>query len=530
MVRRRIVASLSFSFVVAFVSILIFGCWFQFGGTQEIIAPVVVDDSEREGPRLFFHVSDFHYDPLADPVLYNSSTSCRSESEFRRKLRDMASDEVEKQRRGAELQSSLLKRRGTQQDTGMYGRFGCDSPMTLVEATLQEMKRVWATPDWIFITGDLAAHGLPNRGEAMEATTRMMKRAFPDVPLYFCFGNNDVAETNYQMDCSSEWLEFAYSLWGKYIPDDQKKTFLQMGAYRVNISHSQQPSVFETKKAPLRLLVLNTMLYSVRSNHKYEKDPCGQFEWMENELQEARNDSAKVYLMSHIMPGTDSYGFTPLWNFDQNARYFDLLQEYSDVIAGQFYGHVHNDEFRVYGESAPGEKKSVPEIPQERQQRQLQQGQELKIVKGEKQETLQGLVNPAVSPIYGNNPEFRLTSYNPETFAISDYRIHYMDLLESNEQETPIWNFLYSFESYHVGEADKKGLSLLYDRLFENEEDFDNWYSYRGALGNLENGIPEQGSPGWACLLCALSATDQDSFEKCIEGEEVTKYQCSNVH
>ena len=116
----------------------------------------------------------------------------------------------------------------------------------------------------------------------------MMKRAFPDVPLYFCFGNNDVAETNYQMDCSSEWLEFAYSLWGKfvlffslfsspfslnsffrYIPDDQKKTFLQMGAYRVNISHSQQPSVFETKKAPLRLLVLNTMLYSVRSNHKY---------------------------------------------------------------------------------------------------------------------------------------------------------------------------------------------------------------------------------------------------------------------
>ena len=32
------------------------------------------------------------------------------------------------------------------------------------------MKRVWATPDWIFITGDLAAHGLPNRGEAMEVS------------------------------------------------------------------------------------------------------------------------------------------------------------------------------------------------------------------------------------------------------------------------------------------------------------------------------------------------------------------------
>mmetsp|Transcript_24562 Transcript_24562/g.33756 ORF Transcript_24562/g.33756 Transcript_24562/m.33756 type:complete len:415 (+) Transcript_24562:1-1245(+) len=414
----------------------------------------------------------------------------------------------------------------------MYGRFGCDTSLSLLNATVEEMKKVWENPDWIFISGDLAAHGLSDRASPMLTTTNKLKEEFPNVPLYFCFGNNDVALEDYQMDCSSDWFGFAYSLWGEYIPNDQEETFLQMGAYRVNISHSDPPfpAFTEKGKAPLRLLVLNTVLYAVESNHHDENDPCGQFEWMENELQEARNDSAKVYLMSHIMPGTDSYGFTPLWNFDQNARYFDLLQEYSDVIAGQFYGHVHNDEFRVYGESAPGEKKSVPEIPQERQQRQLQQGQELKIVKGEKQETLQGLVNPAVSPIYGNNPEFRLTSYNPETFAISDYRIHYMDLLESNEQETPIWNFLYSFESYHVGEADKKGLSLLYDRLFENEEDFDNWYSYRGALGNLENGIPEQGSPGWACLLCALSATDEDSFVSCIMDEGVTEVQCSKVH
>ena len=127
------------------------------------------------------------------------------------------------------------------------------------------------------------------------------------------------------------------------------------------------------------------------------------------------------------------YFFSYSFPFSKNLSLFfqDLLQEYSDVIAGQFYGHVHNDEFRVYGESAPGEKKSVPEIPQERQQRQLQQGQELKIVKGEKQETLQGLVNPAVSPIYGNNPEFRLTSYNPETFAISGLLLFFSLLIFS---------------------------------------------------------------------------------------------------
>ena len=54
-----------------------------------------------------------------------------------------------------------------------------------------------------------------------------------------------------------------------------------------------------------------------------------------------------------------------------------------------------------------------------------------------------------------------------------------MDLVASNEQETPIWNALYSFDEYRVGEAAQEGLSLLYKRLFENEDEFDTWYSYR---------------------------------------------------
>ena len=42
-----------------------------------------------------------------------------------------------------------------------------------------------------------------------------------------------------------------------------------MGAYRVNISHSDPPfpAFTEKGKAPLRLLVLNTVLYAVESNH-----------------------------------------------------------------------------------------------------------------------------------------------------------------------------------------------------------------------------------------------------------------------
>eukprot|EP00008_Paramoeba_atlantica_P008469 CAMPEP_0201486672 /NCGR_PEP_ID=MMETSP0151_2-20130828/10735_1 /ASSEMBLY_ACC=CAM_ASM_000257 /TAXON_ID=200890 /ORGANISM="Paramoeba atlantica, Strain 621/1 / CCAP 1560/9" /LENGTH=435 /DNA_ID=CAMNT_0047871447 /DNA_START=137 /DNA_END=1444 /DNA_ORIENTATION=+ len=435
-------------------------------------------------------------------------------------MKNMLKDEVE---RALQFHSSSSKLQ--QQDSGMYGRFGCDTSLSLLNATVEEMKKVWENPDWIFISGDLAAHGLSDRASPMLTTTNKLKEEFPNVPLYFCFGNNDVALEDYQMDCSSDWFGFAYSLWGEYIPNDQEETFLQMGAYRVNISHSDPPfpAFTEKGKAPLRLLVLNTVLYAVESNHHDENDPCGQFEWMKNELQEARNDSAKVYLMAHIMPGIDSYEFTPAWNPNQSASFFDILTEYSDVIIGQFYGHVHHDEFRVFGEPNPDEQY------QHHQQQQEEETKERE-VRGEQQEPFQGLVNPAISPIFGNNPAFRLSAYNPKTFAILDYQIHYMDLVASNEQETPIWNALYSFDEYRVGEAAQEGLSLLYKRLFENEDEFDTWYSYRTALGDLQDGIPEPGTPGWACLLCALSATDEDSFVSCIMDEGVTEVQCSKVH
>lgn len=40
-----------------------------------------------------------------------------------------------------------------------------------------------------------------------------------------------------------------------------------------------------------------------------------------------------------------------------NRKYLSLVQSYSDVIAGQFFGHAHTDSFRViyddFGKFAP---------------------------------------------------------------------------------------------------------------------------------------------------------------------------------
>lgn len=57
--------------------------------------------------------------------------------------------------------------------------------------------------------------------------------------------------------------------------------------------------------------------------------------------------------MGHIPPGsterirggtyTENLSFTDR----HNRRYIDLVVKYSHVIAGQFFGHLHTDAFRV---------------------------------------------------------------------------------------------------------------------------------------------------------------------------------------
>jgi hypothetical protein len=61
----------------------------------------------------------------------------------------------------------------------------------------------------------------------------------------------------------------------------------------------------------------------------------------------------KVYLVGHMPPGVDERqngGISPFHDVFQerfNQRYIRLVQKYSDIIVGQFFGHLHSDSFRI---------------------------------------------------------------------------------------------------------------------------------------------------------------------------------------
>lgn len=55
----------------------------------------------------------------------------------------------------------------------------------------------------------------------------------------------------------------------------------------------------------------------------------------------------QVYIVGHSAPGTD---LRPAYNslsVDANAKYLRTIRRHAKIIAGQFFGHLHADTFRV---------------------------------------------------------------------------------------------------------------------------------------------------------------------------------------
>lgn len=57
--------------------------------------------------------------------------------------------------------------------------------------------------------------------------------------------------------------------------------------------------------------------------------------------------------MGHVPPGADErQGGAPppahaAFSEENNRRYLRLVRKYAKIIAGQFFGHLHSDSFRI---------------------------------------------------------------------------------------------------------------------------------------------------------------------------------------
>lgn len=62
-------------------------------------------------------------------------------------------------------------------------------------------------------------------------------------------------------------------------------------------------------------------------------DPGGMLKWMEEVLRQAEKNNDKVYILGHIPPNAAIV--------EWGRRYNALVDRFSYIIRGQFFGHSH---------------------------------------------------------------------------------------------------------------------------------------------------------------------------------------------
>lgn len=418
----------------------------------------------------FLHVSDIHLDPFYNQSM-DKDTYCHNSN-------------------GSKTTADYK---------APYGRIGCDSPEWLWESTLQAMKSKGA--DFMLLTGDSAAHGMtdtqgsPKVLHAMSLVSSKAHEMFPDIPIFPCFGNNDLPG-HYILPNSSEWYETVLSYWSPLIlcskcppnvtktttPEKLKKTFLNGGYYSANIANKK-----------MVVLVLNTMYwYDIKyTDPLVDKIAENQFVWLEEQLILAKRRKRKALIMSHIPPGGDPFDFSYFWISKYTKRFVNIVGKFNTIIAGQFYAHTHKHDFRLQILNSTG------------------------AATEEKSSKSFALQTASVSPVYANNPAFKVFKLDTKKKAVLDYDQFYLDLVVATEFSNPVWQFDYTFSKKFPSKRkviDADRINELNQQLI-SQTDGRFWNSYiKGTTANYQTGQYDRFP-----LYCVMRYVFKEDFEKCRE-------------
>ena len=349
-------------------------------------------------------VSDIHFEPFWDPAKA-ARLEAAPASEWNAILAEPAS--ADQAARFAELQTTC-------------GVHGTDTPYPLYESSLKAIHSDASGAKFIVLSGDLISHDFscafktmfPTAGpegyrafveKTIDYVMSGLRGALPGVPVYAALGNNDSDCGDYQLDPDSAFLaETGKSLTADVPAKDRaeaQRTFAEGGFYSARL-----PAPLERT----RILVLDDLFMSRRyASCSGKPDPApaaAQITWLNRQLEVARKNHEKVWVMSHIPPGVNPYatatkvldlcsGGKPQMFLNSEALP-DAMANYGDVIELAIFAHTHMDEMRLLKPAAGAQA----------------QGVAIKMV-------------GSISPIDGNNPSFTIAEIDAATAQLKDYQV-----------------------------------------------------------------------------------------------------------
>ena len=441
-------------------------------------------------------VSDIHFEPFGDPAKAPQLAAAPA-SQWQAIL--AAPPSPDQQKRFQALQQACNVR-------------GADTSFALFESSLKAMRSHATGVGFVAVSGDLVSHAFqceyhelfphspPGGYRAFAEKTLAyvmgeLNTAFPGRPVYLALGNNDSDCGDYRLDAHSEFLEAVGMEVTRSFPAAERaaaeESFAAGGYYSVSL-----PAPIENA----RLLVLNDLFMSknyAACNGKADTGAAdAELAWLRQQLDDARANKQKIWVMGHIPPGVDVYstakrmtnicgGQKPVM-FLSSEKMADVLSANGDVIELTIFAHTHMDELRLLKENGQTPPSSL--------------GIAVKMV-------------PSISPIHGNSPSFVVAQVDRSSAALKDYRV----FVASNQTGVNAkWTEEYDFaRSFHAAEFTSSSVSKLVSRFATDPS-----AATEASQAYIRNFLAGTSSPllslVWPEYVCSLSNDTAQAFKDCV--------------
>ena len=482
-------------FLVLGNAIWLSGCG---GGNTAPVTPVTPSSSYT-----VMALSDIHFNPLADPTLFTSLEAADASG----------------------WQSIFENATVTPPST-----FGQDTNYPLLVLTLASVKQNLGASPVVIYSGDMLGHLLPEWFCALYSSPQLpltnppaacsldstgtaamqkfldktvlfvsmqIRAAVGNVPVIFVPGNIDT-----------------YSPYGTgpdatFLSDNANTFYTQLLNSSVD-SASFQSSFTTLGSYSAPLLGSKVLVIALDSNPFAQSpylpplDPYAELTWLDSQLASAQAAGQKVWLIMHVPPGANTTataqnkanGVAPypqgddeaamMWEPQYQIEFLQILAKYPGLIAMGITGHTHMDEFRV-----------------------LSTG-----------DVLYGV--PGISPVFGNNPAFKIFTMAQATEMPMDYQSFNYDLTASPAPAE--FNSLYAFSAAYGASPNtslESSLQQLYPQLTPTAPGTASFIHYYDS-GNAST-IPVLNVPwnmintgNWSFVSCGFSQMDEQAYVDCV--------------
>lgn len=446
-----------------------------------------------QGSR-FLWVSDIHFNPMADAALVN----------------DLVKAEP------AQWEAILDRT-----SPATFSQYKSDTNWWLLKSALEEFPRTVRHPAFVMVTGDLLAHGFPQSFreathdddqqhyrafvlKTVEFLGLELQRRFPRTRIYITPGNNDNDCGDYTIQPGGAFLNDTATIAQQLADGDEAFALSWKALGSFNVAH---PTV-----ANARVVSFNSIFWSQKYQALSSEEGCKAvassagadlMAWLEKELGAAALAHEKVWLMFHIPPGIDGYAsaskrenagtggsaesaetcgqaIVPMWKVEWTEQFDALLQKYKATVVAGFAAHIHSDDYRVIGSGDEG----------------------------------RGfvLLGPAVSPIYGQNPAFRVVSYRDDGTLLDQATYYLTNLPQATAKKKGRWKMEYTYaRQWKAHAVNAASLSAVYEQVAKDERARQEWL----RLYTVGGPALEGDKPIVRALYCADIGLSVEQYRQC---------------